>query len=136
MPAILAWQAIQRHIDCQKHNGVSGPVANRIECEALILMLPPAIALGASSAREARRQRLDRRLHFPQIETVGRLVNLHCGGHEMGSWLPVLDEGRQLGDQATGQVVSVSAHWHSRQMTLAKEKRPAPHPERALARQH
>ena len=135
MPAILAWQAIQRHIDCQKHNSVSGPVANRIECEALILILPPAIALGASSAREARRQRLDRRLHFPQIETVGP-GQLALWRPRDGLVAPVLDEGRQLGDQATSQVVSVSTHWHSRQMTLAKEKRPAPHPERALARQH
>src|SRR5258708_1712173 len=37
MLAILAWLSIQRHLDCQKRNGVSGPVANRIEREALIL---------------------------------------------------------------------------------------------------
>jgi hypothetical protein len=29
-------------------------------------------------------------LHFPQSRTVARLVNLHSGGHEMCSWLPVL----------------------------------------------
>ncbi|MEA2909096.1 MAG: hypothetical protein QOJ15_1177 [Bradyrhizobium sp.] len=38
MLAILAWHSIQRHIDCQKRNVVSGPVANRIEREALILV--------------------------------------------------------------------------------------------------
>src|ERR1700730_8412364 len=52
MPAIIAWQAIQRHIDCQKRNGVSGPVASRIEREALILILPPAIAVGASAEHQ------------------------------------------------------------------------------------
>ena len=52
MPAILACHSSQRHIDCQKRNGVSGPVANRIERAALILILPPAVAMGASSEHQ------------------------------------------------------------------------------------